>query len=63
MTLSQVMLISDQSDIGWFATGKSKCKANLFAVEPMHPLFRHQNNDNPENTNLRSGESPYALRT
>ena len=58
MMLSRLMPECDQSGTGWFAKS-----ANLFAAQPVRPQFRQQIAGNPGSTGLRSGESPYPLRT
>lgn len=58
MIFLRLMLNSDQSGTGWFAK-----QANLLATQPVRPQFRLQIVENSGSTGLRSGESPYPLRT
>ena len=69
MLLSRLMLECSQSDTGWFAK-----QGNLLGTQPVRPQVRLQiagqfsliqapNGLNTGSTGLRSGESPYPLRT
>ncbi|MDB5340005.1 MAG: hypothetical protein JWN70_5624 [Planctomycetaceae bacterium] len=58
MIFSRLMLDSDRSGTGWFAK-----RANLLATQPVRPQLRLQIAGNSRSTGLRSGESPYPLRT
>jgi hypothetical protein len=63
MMLSRLMPECDQSGTRWFAPIQSNVAANLFAAQPVRPQLRQQIAGNSGSTGLRSGESPYPLRT
>ena len=63
MMLSWLMLDCDQSDTRWFAPIQPNVAANLFAAQPVRLQLRQQIAGNSGSTGLRSGESPYPLRT
>ena len=74
MMLSRLMPECDQSGTTWFAPIPTNGAANLLAAQPVRPQFRQQIAGqflliqiacdlNAGSTGLRSGESPYPLRT
>jgi hypothetical protein len=63
MMLSRLTSDRRQSDTREFAAGWSKTGANLLAAQPVRPDFQHPFAGNSGSTGLRSGESPYPLRT